>query len=282
VNDATAADVLDRFYLAEKSAILDRMLDMGVSKYMASLPPLAPVFQTGRVKEGCCSDSRIYLARHRGEKGGYVQGIASLGSLLLLAYKNLERAREFVRRSKIAAIWGHTRCGAGHMLYQKVHGVPPPDQETLDGFVMAQTQKAAELLGVDYGGFIHSGSLRKSPDVHPVRTVAIIGTQACSLWEVDYVPRAFRSFAVYHEEANTHFEVQTLTGIALGPLGYGSRLSASNPVLWMPVGDADNEEQSCEAISERLVRFRRTLSPDLAEKIHIDGFNWSSRRESVV
>jgi hypothetical protein len=273
---------LDMYFDWEQRAIYDMWVEYGVEGWFKRLPELSPVFEEGR-PIGCCMDSRLYVGEILGREHGYVQGVPVAGALILLAHHDMEKVKEFVLKSRIEQLCGHSGCGAGKILYRLKHdNQDPPTRAELDFFVFKETEKLAIALGIGVGTFIGSQVLRKSPDVHPARSIAYIGVPAFSPFRHPMCPLSFRTMRMHHALEDALDEVELATGIIMSPSGYNERITTEKPIWWLAIGNSDDKSFTKDVLIKELEDKLAKLSEDVRTCVKIGGFNWSPSLRAVI
>lgn len=249
---------------------------IGYSNYLRLNPSLGRLFEVHERKVVCCVDSRVCV---RDYLGGILNAVPAGGALITL---EPEEGAVFLNRARAKEICSHSGCGAGRALFLKLRKVAPKSPEQLDEFVIEQTMAYAKLIGAEYAGHIRLESMRKSALAHPVRSLALIGTEAFAPYDVTGFHTCYRVSARYHNRATALAEVIFCLGIAFSEYGYGDRFTAEHPFYLLAFADVDSPGYGPNELLPILHQAVEVQTPDVRKKIQIASTSWSPRQQKLV
>lgn len=201
------------------------------------------------------------------------------GSGILLSDNERAHLVERLQAMGIKGVKSHEGCGAAEK-YCKDNDIT---DKSVDEVAIEKAKKIAEQLGVPYLG--HIETLSRPKEFHYARVIYYDGTgQFNQSAAKDKLPPGFVISRRYLHDIfendstenqfkpaidNTKLAIQ----IALGPHGFGKKITAEKPLMLVALGDPNDSMFNAEAMRhelEQIVANIAASNPEAASRIRID------------
>jgi len=171
---------------------------------------------------------------------------------------------EIVKEAGADGIWSHAECGAAKLAAER-HGV---DVSQADAFGEQWAKDLATAAGVPYRGHIGIQEMKRPSGFHIARIVYYDGTGRFDPSQVGAFPPGFVISRRHLDGAYAREEAKVGVDIALGDHGFAARITQREPLILIPVGDANDPNFSVDQLTEEL----RSLAEQQGGRVIIDGF----------
>jgi hypothetical protein len=224
----------------EQQHTMEQIYDKGFAAYAESIN-IADAFKQ---HDGCmrCMDE--------GTPGGF----HSAGSGIL---RKSEEVIEAFRKAGVKKITSHDGCGAAG-LYAKSKGL---DASKSDEYGKEWAKQLAEAMGLPYE-HISFSEMNRPKEFHVARIAYYDGTGNFDYQAVKELPAGFIISRGIQQTSDSVAEAQVAFNIATGDHGFGGKITAENPFVFVVIGKT--AEEADQLASE--------LSGLVNEKIKIEKF----------